>query len=425
MSNEKKNNTLLASVGSEKEVIKILLKFPTFIKEVSVLLEIEDFYIFAHKFIYKRLLELDKRNIVPDVQTIQKIGEEIPDINTLLKELQTQGLETDKLHSYINHIKECAGYRAIIELSPKIKQISENEELDIEQKKEEIEKTVHSSLTKNTTIVDCSVSSAVQDTKNKLIKAKNKDFGIRTGIQKLDSRIIGLEEGETVMIGARTSVGKSLLAGQMALNMALKGIGVVFVSYEMARDQLVRRMLSSMTGIDHTRITINNLSQEEEKKINEAFDILAQLPMAIIDDAGTKLSDIRSKVYRLPFKPKALYIDYIQLVPAVKKNSNRYVEVGSVSHELKHMANKSDLNLTVIALAQLSRSIEQRTNGIPKLSDFRECGDIEQDADRVIALTRGREQTYINTYILKQRNFPTVPEEALDIPVNFNIQRVG
>jgi len=237
--------------------------------------------------------------------------------------------------------------------------------------------------------------------------------GVATGYTDLDELTGGLQQSDLIILAARPSVGKTSLALSLAYNVALVGRATVGVfSLEMSRDQLVQRILSMHTGIDMQRLRTGNLRADELNLAFEGMGVLSELPVYIEDTPGLSITDVRAKARRLHAESGCdlLLIDYLQLMSG-RRTDNRVQEVSEISRGLKALAR--ELNVPVIALSQLSRAVEGRQSHVPMLSDLRESGSIEQDADIVMFIYR--EELYnketekkgiAEIHIAKHRNGP-------------------
>ncbi len=216
--------------------------------------------------------------------------------------------------------------------------------------------------------------------------------GLNTGFRELDEKTSGWQRSDLVIIAARPAMGKTAFVLSMAKAMAMDyKIPVAIFSLEMSKTQIMTRLIVNHTEISNDKIKRGSLSQEELRKLNEGLDPLYNAPLYIDDNAGLSIFDLRSKARRLvrEHDVKMIVIDYLQLMTAsgLRANTNREQEVSMISRSLKHLA--KELNIPIIALSQLNRSVENRGDGkIPQLSDLRESGAIEQDADMVCFLHR-------------------------------------
>ena len=216
-------------------------------------------------------------------------------------------------------------------------------------------------------------------------------LGVETGYRGLDSRLLGLRGGQMVVVGARPGVGKTSFCLNLAVNAAEAGATVAFFSLEMSKVEIAQRLLSSRSMIKLTDIRSANIQDNQWPQILEATEDLRQLDILVDDTPGTTVTEIRAKARRMLHGRSngVVIIDYLQLLstpPGANRNDNRATIVGEMSRGIKIMA--KDLDVPVVALSQLNREVEGRTGKRPQLSDLRESGSIEQDADIVILLDR-------------------------------------
>ena len=251
-----------------------------------------------------------------------------------------------------------------------------------------------------------------------LHKDKNKIRGLSTGYKDLDNILAGFQKSDLFILAARPSMGKTALALNFAHNIALKSNQPILIfSLEMGKEQLVDRLLSMESGVDAWALRTGNLSDSDFEKIGQAMGTLSEAPIFIDDTPGITISDLRTKARREAHKhPLGLIvIDYLQLMSGAGRyalDGNRVQEISEISRGLKGIAR--ELNVPVLALSQLSRSVESRSPQIPQLADLRESGSIEQDADVVAFIYR---EEYYNPetdrkkitdiFIKKHRNGPT------------------
>ncbi|MFC1898865.1 replicative DNA helicase [Chloroflexota bacterium] len=238
-----------------------------------------------------------------------------------------------------------------------------------------------------------------------------------SGFTGLDEILGGFQPSDLVIVAGRTSMGKTSFALSIAKNMAVgQGACVALFSLEMARESLVLRLLSSESGINSRRVRLGlHLDEDEEKRIMEATGVLSEASIYIDDSPQLRVVEMRSKARRLHFEHKVdlIIVDYLQLVQGEDRRENRVQEIGYISRSLKALAR--DLNVPVIALSQLSRQVDWRSSHIPQLSDLRESGSIEQDADIVVFVNR--EEVYYPSVEDWQNQFPDrdYPRELADI----------
>ena len=228
------------------------------------------------------------------------------------------------------------------------------------------------------------------DRMEELYQNKGAIRGIRTGYKDLDNMTAGLQRSDLIILAARPAMGKTTLVTNLAYNVAtIEKKAVLFFSLEMSKEQLIDRMLADAAGVDSWNIRTGNLSDEDFAKITDAMGELAEAPIYIDDKPGLSVLEMRTKARRIAHEQELglIVIDYLQLMQGSKRNdNNRVQEVSEISRGLKLVAR--ELNVPLIALSQLSRTVETRTPPIPQLSDLRESGSIEQDADIVSFIYR-------------------------------------
>jgi replicative DNA helicase len=257
------------------------------------------------------------------------------------------------------------------------------------------------------------------DRLDELHKDKGKIRGVPTGFADMDNILAGLQRSDLFILAARPSMGKTALALNLAHNVAVKaGLPVLIFSLEMSKEQLVDRMLSMESGVDAWALRTGNLSDADFEKIGHAMGALSEAQIYIDDSPGISVSDMRTKARRESHqRPLGLIIvDYLQLMSGTSRfgggDGNRVQEISEISRGLKGIAR--ELNVAVVALSQLSRSVESRSPQIPQLQDLRESGSIEQDADVVAFIYReeyynpeSEKKNIAEIFIRKHRNGPT------------------
>lgn len=217
---------------------------------------------------------------------------------------------------------------------------------------------------------------------------ERKGAAILTGFQPLDELLGGLQRSDMIVLAARPSLGKSSLALNVAVNAAKGGAVVGIFSLEMSREQLALRMLASEAGVDGHRLRLGLYTEAEEQRIMDAIGVLSELPIYIDDTPLLGIVELRSKARRLRLERNAdlFIVDYLQLMQSDGRSENRVQEISEISRSLKGVAR--DLNVPLLAVSQLSRAVELRPSHRPQLSDLRESGSIEQDADVVLFIYR-------------------------------------
>jgi replicative DNA helicase len=246
------------------------------------------------------------------------------------------------------------------------------------------------------------------------VDAKEKYSGISTGFRAMDHVLSGLHPSDLVIIAARPSMGKTALALNIAQNIAKKGKVVGIMSLEMSKEQLVERMFCSLLSVDSWKMRTGQLTDDDFGKIGSVMDEMNSMKIFIDDSIGNTISEVKSKARRLKIENglDVLMIDYLQLMSgSTSSYGNRVQEISEISRALKALAR--DLRIPIVALSQLSRAVEMRPNKQPQLSDLRESGAIEQDADVVLMLYRedyyeedSDRKGITDLFIRKHRNGP-------------------
>ena len=409
---------------AEQSVLGSLLIDPDAIIKVGAFLAPEDFYREAHQVIYRAIQTLHERRSPTDLVT-------------LVDELTRQGqiefiggpaylsslintVPTSVHVEYYGHIVERTGLmRRLIEASGKIAALAYEERDEVDEVIDQAEqilfevsqRRISKALVPISAIVD-----AYYDRLGFLVEHKDQTLGVPTGFTRLDALLGGLQKSDLIIIAARPGVGKSSLATTIAVNAALKyQAGVAIFTLEMSGEQLVQRMLSSQTGIDSQKLRLGHIDDSEWDKITYASQSLAETSIFIDDSPSPSPMELRTKARRLAaeYKLDLIIIDYLQLMQAGERRSeNRVQEISYISRSLKALAR--ELNVPVIALSQLSRAVEGRNDKRPVLSDLRESGAIEQDADIVMFIYRDEmynedspQKNIAEIIVAKHRNGPT------------------
>lgn len=369
------------------------------LEKVCEEVDISMFYNDANKKIFEALLELHKNSTPVDITTIKNELDKQKNLNAIggldyISEVIDSVATTANLDSYIKIIKEKAIRRKLIDTATNIITETYEEDKELTLLLDGAEKKVLDVAKARTTSELTPISEALRQAQENLeILAKNKSeiTGLATGFYDLDKATSGLHGGELIILGARPAVGKTAFALNIATNAAMTtDKAVAIFNLEMTSDQLVNRMISAVGGIEGDKLKTGALNHNDWKKYNEAMSELADTNIYIEDDVSVTGPEIRAKCRRLSNSEKGLalvVIDYLQLVTTGGRSESRQVEVSEISRSLKKMA--IELDVPVIALAQLTRGAEQRKeSNQPRLVDLRESGSIEQDADLVMFLNR-------------------------------------
>lgn len=396
------------------------------IVKIADLVGPEDFYDERHRRIYEAIQQLYEKHSPIDVLTLsdQLKASGLLDMtggSAYLTELTNFVPTAAHAEQYASIVSQKAQRRRLIKASQDIVGLGYDEGQSLQQLLEEAEsrlfevsqKHVKQDITSLETILADSF-----DRLDELHKDKGKLRGIPTGFKDLDNILAGLQRSDLFILAARPSMGKTAFALNLAHNIALKASEpVLMFSLEMSKEQLVDRMLSMESGVDAWALRTGNLTDSDFEKIGHAMGSLSEAQIYIDDTPGITVSDLRTKARREAHqRPLGLIIvDYLQLMSGGARftsESNRVQEISEISRGLKGIAR--ELNVPLIALSQLSRSVESRSPQIPQLADLRESGSIEQDADIVAFIYREEyynpeteRKNITDIFIKKHRNGPT------------------
>ena len=410
------------AIEMEKKLLSaMMLKESRVIPTVSAMLDANDFYREEHKLIYRALLRVYGRGTPPDPllleQELKRSGELEKISHRYLFSLIDYEFTTSRAEEHAKIIKEKAQLRRLIESCEAIIEASYEEKYPIEELLEISEKKIFSIATKSKTTDFEDLGSIVQRALERIQninKHPEELEGVKTKIIGLDKLLNGLQKSDLILLAARPSMGKTALALNIAKNAATLGKRVAVFSLEMSKGQLAKRLLSTASGVNSQYLNIGNISDNDIDLLVQATDELSGLKMFIDDTAGQTLLEMRSKIRRLAHEVglDLIVIDYLQLMQGGKQE-NRQQEISEISRSLKALAREMDV--PILALSQLSRSVELRAEKKPQLSDLRESGSLEQDADIVMFLYRDEyynrddsdKENIAELIIAKNRNGPT------------------
>jgi len=385
------------NINAEKSVLGAMMLSPTAVASAAETLREDDFYLLAHQKIYAAMMNLNVSAKNVDVVTV---SDEL-DMQGVLETVGGYAYLTDlsdfvpvlsNINEYIDIVKNDSLLRQLIEISGEITDDCFNDE----RATNDIISRAEKSIFDLSQTEDKKRFVHVKQTANEVIKNVEYRFnhpdditGIRTGFASLDSLLTGFHGGELVLIAARPGMGKSAFALNIAQQAAYYGKTKTAVfTLEMPREQLVERLMSSLGDLDLMKIKKGSLTDLDWDKISEAADELGECDIYIDDTAGINIPEIYSKCRRLKaeYGMDMVVIDYLQLLSTYGRKESRLQEITEMTRMLKVMA--MDMDVPILLLSQLSRAPELRQNHRPILSDLRESGSIEQDADVVIFLYR-------------------------------------
>lgn len=383
----------------------------------------DDFYRMDHKLIFESAQELYNTGIPIDVITIKnkleekKVFEQIGGLSYLATIATSVGSSVNVRH-YAKIVEEKSLLRKLIKASADIAQLSydgsENVNVILDQAEKNIFDIMQNRRTEEFShIRDITITSFEKI--EQIFNSKEKITGIPSGFIDFDLRTAGLQRSDLILLAARPSMGKTAFALNVAQNAAIRHyVPTAIFSLEMSKEQLVNRMLCSEAMLDAQKFRTGALEEEDWTKLVQAMGPLSEAPIYIDDTPGISPMEIRSKCRRLKLEKGIglILIDYLQLMSGNGRNDSRQQEISEISRSLKAIAREMDC--PVIALSQLSRACEQRADHRPMLSDLRESGAIEQDADVVAFLYRdeyyfpdSEKKNMAELIIAKQRNGPT------------------
>lgn len=410
------------AIEMEKKLLSaMMLKESTVIPTISTMLDAGDFYREEHKLIYGALLSVYGQGTPPDVllveEELRKTGNLVKVNRRYLYELVDYEFTTSRAETYAKTIKDKATLRRLIEVAEETIEDAYEETETVEDILEIAAKKIFSITTQNKTTDFEALSSITQKSLDRIKDITNnpeKMQGIPTGFLDLERVLNGLQRSDMIILAARPSMGKTALALNIAKNAARKGNVVAIFSLEMGKGQLAKRLLATESGVNSQRINRGELDYNEMEQLLLAVDRLSKLKVYIDDNGGQTILEIRSKARRLAHEVglDLIVIDYLQLMTG-RRAENRQQEISDISRNLKTLAR--ELDVPILALSQLSRSVELRAEKKPQLSDLRESGSLEQDADIVMFLYReeyyNREESdkanVAEVIIAKNRNGPT------------------
>ncbi len=414
---------------AEDAVIGALLIDRDTIIKIAPLLRPADFFGEERAAIFEAFIDLYEQRTPGDLVTLRdelrrrgRLGEGEGQVKaSYLLNLMRSTSSPIHVEHYAKIVLRYAVMRRLIGAGAQVTALGFDEKLETQEMVDQAQQLIYDVVQQGTKRDAVKVGSILEDYFDRLSflhDHRGELVGVPSGFTDLDKLTGGFQQSDLIILAARPSVGKTSLALGFAYNMAMKykrPVGVF--SLEMSREQLVQRMLSMETGVDSHRLRTGFIDPDEWDRISRAFGRLATAPLYIDDSAGITIQELRSKARRLhaEYGIEALIIDYLQLMTG-SKVENRVQEVSEISRNLKGLAR--ELNIPVICLSQLSRAVESRTNHIPQLSDLRESGAIEQDADIVMFIYREElynpeteKKNIAEIHVAKHRNGPvdTIP----------------
>jgi len=415
------------NIEAERSVLGALMLDKDAIIKVSNLVHPGDFYNDNHNLIFESMVELYEKREPIDVLSLSNRLEEKNKLEAIggssyLTSLVTSIPSSTNVEHYAKVVQKKSTLRKLITTASEIVELGYQEAEDVEKLLDSAEQKLFSVSQKYIKQDFVPIRSILESAFNRideLHKGDHKLRGIPSGYPDMDKLLAGFQKSDLVILAARPSIGKTTLALDLARQMAVQEkVPVGLFSLEMGADQLVDRMLAAQSGVDLWRLRTGNLKtgagDDDFQRIGEAMGVLSEAPIFIDDSGSANVMEMRTMARRLQSEHNVgvIIIDYLQLMEGRKAGGdNRVNEISEISRALKQLAR--ELNIPIIALSQLSRSVESRSPQIPKLSDLRESGSIEQDADIVMFLYReDREKpdtpnkNIVEVQVAKHRNGP-------------------
>ena len=386
------------SAEAERAVVGSMLMDPDAIITAAEMITGDDFYQKQYGVLFDTIVEMNNRNVPVDLVTLQEslktkdLPEELSSVEFLGELLDSVPTSVNVRH-YAQVVADKSALRRMIRANEEIANMCYLDKEPVETIMETTEKRIFDLLQKKSADDFVPIQDVVLSVINKIeMAAKHKGTvtGISTGFYDLDYKTSGLQPSDLILVAARPSMGKTAFVLNLAQYICVRNkVPTAIFSLEMSKDQLINRVLSMESKVDSQAMRTGNLNQADWEKLIESAGIISEAPLIIDDTPGISIGELRSKCrkYKLENDLKLVIIDYLQLMTGGGRGSeSRQQEISDISRSLKALAR--ELNAPVIALSQLSRACETRPDHRPMLSDLRESGAIEQDADVVMFIYR-------------------------------------
>ena len=420
------------SIEAEQSVIGSMIIDREAIVVASEIVTGDDFYNKQYGVVFETMVELNEIGRPVDMVTLQdKLKEkDVPsEVSSLefVRDIITAVPTSANIRHYANIVAEKSILRKMIRLNEEIENLCYSGKESMEFILEDAEKRIFDLVQKRNSGEFVPIRQVVMNTLKKIeaaSKSTGRVTGVATGFYDLDFKTSGMQPADLVLIAARPSMGKTAFVLNIAQHVAFRlNETVAIFSLEMSKEQLVNRMFSLESNVDAQNLRNGTLSDAEWEKLIESAGVIGKSNLIIDDTAGISISELRSKCrkFKLEHNLKMIIIDYLQLMSGSGRSESRQQEISEISRSLKSLAR--ELNVPVLALSQLSRAVEQRPDKRPMMSDLRESGAIEQDADVIMFIYRDdyynkdSEKKGISEIIIgKQRNGPIGTVELVWLP---------
>ncbi len=420
------------SIEAEQSVIGSMIIDREAIVVASEIVTGDDFYNKQYGVVFETMVELNESGRPVDMVTLQdKLKEkDVPsEVSSLefVRDIITAVPTSANIRHYANIVAEKSILRKMIRLNEEIENLCYSGKESMEFILEDAEKRIFDLVQKRNSGEFVPIRQVVMNALKKIeaaSKSTGRVTGVATGFYDLDFKTSGMQPADLVLIAARPSMGKTAFVLNIAQHVAFRlNETVAIFSLEMSKEQLVNRMFSLESNVDAQNLRNGTLSDAEWEKLIESAGVIGRSNLIIDDTAGISISELRSKCrkFKLEHNLKMIIIDYLQLMSGSGRSESRQQEISEISRSLKSLAR--ELNVPVLALSQLSRAVEQRPDKRPMMSDLRESGAIEQDADVIMFIYRDdyynkdSEKKGISEIIIgKQRNGPIGTVELVWLP---------
>jgi replicative DNA helicase len=382
----------LYNLAFERSILSSIIFEPALFDELSTILKYEDFYLPAHQDIFKAMIALGVANQPIDEEFLKK---ELLKLKKFDERVMLDILSTNPVSNttaYIKEIKDKSLKRGLLTLTTEIKRVTVEEELPsteivdiVEKKLFEITHDNQSSDFKDSPTMAQETMAYINEMKQ---RGDNILVGVDTGFFELNKMTTGFGKGDLVIIAARPAMGKTSFILNTVNSLINQGKGVAFFSLEMPAEQLMLRMLSIQTSIPLQKLRVGDLTSDQWGFLNSAIQRMNDAKLFVDDQGSININQLRSKLRKLKAKHSEIeiaVIDYLQIMQGVG-SQDRHLQVSDISRGLKMLAR--ELNIPIVALSQLNRGLESRNDKRPMLSDIRESGSIEQDADIILFVYR-------------------------------------
>ncbi len=384
----------LYNLNVERAVLSAIIFDPEIYEEIAAVLKPEDFYLPFHQHLFSAMESLFEQELPIDEEFLRKElskNDKFDEV-AMVEVLSANPISNTK--AYVKEIKDYANKRSLITLATQIKKLTIEDDLEVEQIMDRVEQKLYE-ITQESVNEDFRDSKSIAASTLKEIQrlkelGNSKLIGVDTGFANLNDKTSGFGKGDLIIVAARPAMGKTTIVLNMALKAIKRGEGVAIFSLEMPAEQLMLRMLSADTSIPLQALRVGNLRDDEWSRLSSAMDDISRRKLFVDDGGYATIHHVRSKLRKLKSQHPEIsmaIIDYLQLMSGdARSNAGRQQEISEISRGLKQLAR--ELEIPIIALSQLNRSLESRENKRPQLSDLRESGAIEQDADIILFVYR-------------------------------------